>query len=555
MSTLMTGKKALLEMLKAEGVEYIFGNPGTSEGPIIDALEDYPEFKYILTLQEGVAVGMGEAYARATGRAAFVSLHIDSGLANGISLMQDAFTTGTPMVVVSANYDTRKLAERKTDLADMVRSVTKWSVELTHPDQIPSVMRRAFNEANSHPKGPVYVGLTSNALDDEAEMNIVPSTPVYDAGGPDPAGIAQAADMLAGSERGIMIIGDRVGEADAVQETVHIAETLGLPVYQAPGANVGFPTTHPQFMGALALRRSEHREVIRRADVVLAVGADIFSDLFYFTDIQLEEATKLIHIDPRPGMVGRSEPTDIGILANPKLALPALVSAVEARLIDRQRTAIDDRRSAVADARTAERSTYETAAAKTWDNALMTPARMLSALSDALPDNAVVVDDSVSSKAAVRHYIQGENPGDIIGGRGGAIGWGIGATMGAQCANPDRQVVGIMGDGSSMMTIQGLWSAANDNIPCIFVICNNGMYRVLKVNMDIYKKDVLQEEEAGSSYLYMDFPTPFDVAAIANSMGVHGERITKPEEIKPAIDRAIASGKPALLDMVIDGAL
>ncbi|MDP5876798.1 MAG: thiamine pyrophosphate-binding protein [Dehalococcoidia bacterium] len=555
MPTLMTGKKALLEMLKAEGVEYIFGNPGTSEGPIIDALEDYPEFKYILTLQEGVAVGMGDAYARATGRAAFVSLHIDSGLANGISLMQDAFTTGTPMVVVSANYDTRKLAERKTDLPEMVRSVTKWSVELTHPDQIPSVMRRAFNEANSHPKGPVYVGLTSNALDGEAEMNIVPSTQVYDAGGPDPAGVVQAAQLLVGSERGIMIIGDRVGEADAVNEAVQIAELLGLPVYQAPGANVGFPTTHPQFMGALALRRAEHREVISRADSVLAVGADIFSDLFYLTDIQLQESTTLIHIDPRPGAIGRSEPTDIGILANPKLALPALCKIVKTGLSATQKTAIDDRRTAVEEARRAERSAYEAGVAEKWDNALMTPARMLSALSDALPENAVVLDDSVSSKAALRHYIQGEKPGDLIGGRGGAIGWGIGATMGAQCANLDRPVIGIMGDGSSMMTIQGLWTAANDNIPCVFVICNNGMYRVLKVNMDIYKKDILHEEEAGSSYLYMDFPTPFDVAAIANSMGVHGERITKPEEIKPALDRALASGKPALLDMVIDGAL
>ncbi|MFP6680193.1 MAG: thiamine pyrophosphate-binding protein [Dehalococcoidia bacterium] len=555
MPTMMTGKKALLEMLKAEGVEYIFGNPGTSEGPIIDALEDYPEFKYILTLQEGVAVGMGDAYARATGKAAFVSLHIDSGLANGLSLMQDAFTTGTPMVVVSANYDTRKLAERKTDLAEMARSVTKWSVELTHPDQIPSVMRRAFNEANSHPKGPVYVGLTSNALDGEAEMNIVPSTPVYDAGGPDPAGIEQAAEILSTSERGLLVIGDRVGEEDAVQETVHIAELLGLPVYQAPGGNVGFPTNHPQFMGSLALRRSEHREVIRRADAMLAVGADIFSDLFYFTDIQLQEETKLIHIDPRPGMVGRSEPTDIGILASPKLALPALGKSIESRLDASRLAAIDDRRNAVHDARYAERSAYESAVAEKWDNALMTPARMLSALSEALPADTVVLDDSISSRPAVRHYIQGTKPGDLIGGRGGAIGWGIGATMGAKCANPDRPVVGILGDGSAMMTIQGLWSAANDNIPCVFVICNNGMYRVLKVNMDIYKKDVLQEEEAGSSYLYMDFPTPFDIAAIANSMGVHGERITKPEEIKPALDRALESGKPALLDMVIDGAM
>ena len=120
----MTGKRALLEMLKAEGVEYIFGNPGTSEGPIIDLLGDYPEFRYILALQESVAVGMAESYARSTGTASFVSLHVDSGLANGIALMLDAYNTGTPMVVTSANYDARKITEVKTDLAELVRPVT-----------------------------------------------------------------------------------------------------------------------------------------------------------------------------------------------------------------------------------------------------------------------------------------------------------------------------------------------------------------------------------------------------------------------------------------------
>jgi thiamine pyrophosphate-dependent acetolactate synthase large subunit-like protein len=128
MPEVMTGKQALLEMLKAEGGEFIFGNPGTSEGPIIDMLGDYPEFRYILTLQESVAVGMGESYARATGKASFVSLHVDSGLANGIALMLDALNTGTPMVVTSANYDVRKITEGKTDLAELVRPVTKWAV-------------------------------------------------------------------------------------------------------------------------------------------------------------------------------------------------------------------------------------------------------------------------------------------------------------------------------------------------------------------------------------------------------------------------------------------
>ena len=245
MSQLMTGKQALLEMLKAEGVEFIFGNPGTSEGPIIDLLADYPELRYVLTLQESVAMGMGEAYARGTGRASFVSLHVDSGLANGIALMLDALNAGSPMVVTSANYDIRKTNETITDLANLVRPVTKWSVELSHADQIPSVIRRAFNEANTHPKGPVYVGFTSNALEGMAEMNIVPSRPNFDAVRPSQEGIGRAAELLMDSSRPLLMVGDRVSDDDALDEAVELAELMGLPAYQARGAEVSFPTGTP----------------------------------------------------------------------------------------------------------------------------------------------------------------------------------------------------------------------------------------------------------------------------------------------------------------------
>ena len=556
MSQLMTGKQALLEMLKAEGVDYIFGNPGTSEGPIIDLLGDYPEFRYILTLQESVAVGMGEAYARARNRASFVSLHVDSGLANGIALMLDALNTGTPMVVTSANYDIRKTNETITDLAALVRPVTKWAVELSHPDQIPSAIRRAFNEANSHPKGPVYVGFTSNALEGMAEMNIAPSRPVYDDARPSDEGIAQAATLLMDSSRPLMMVGDRVSDDGAVEEAVKLAELMGLPVYQARGAEVSFPTTHPQYQGGMSLRVASQRAALQEVDLVLAVGSDPFEELFYWGDVILPPEAKLVHIDPEAGRVGRSEPTDVGIVAHCGLALKDLMAALEERLSPGDMAEIDRRREvAVTEARR-RREAFEESVAGKWDNSPMTPARMMAELAAAIPDNAIVVDDSISNRGTMRHYFQARERGDLRGVRGQSIGGGIGATMGTQCAYPDRPVFGIIGDGSAMMTIQGLWTAANDNIPCIFVICNNGMYRVLKVNFNVYQEEILElPETSGGRLLYSDFATPFDMAAIANSMGVHGETITDPAQIKPAVDRAVASGKPALLDMVIDGSL
>jgi len=556
MSQKMTGKQAVLEMLKAEGVKHIFGNPGTSEAPLIDMLGDYPELQYFLTLQESVAMGMGESDARATETASFVSLHVDSGLANGIAIMLDALNTGTPMVITSANYDARKINETKTDLAELVRPVTKWSVELSLPDQIPSVLRRAFHEANSHPKGPVYVGFTANALEGEAEMNIVPSSKMHDSYRPDPKGIEEAVKLMMAAKNPMMIVGDRVSEDHANDQAVELAELMGFPVYQSRGAEVSFPTTHPQFFGNHTLRVTSSRKALEDMDLIIAIGMDAMDELFYWGDIILGENTKLIHIDPIPGRAGRSEPTDVGIVSHCALAIEDLINTIKPLLTPEFENEISGRKIGVVAAAADKRKSFEDSVAAKWDNKPMTPARMMHELAAAIPDNAIVVDDSISNRATMRHYFQGQKRGDLRAFRGQSIGGGIGTTMGTAVANPDRPVFGIIGDGSAMMTIQGLWTAANDNIPCIFVICNNGMYRVLKVNFDVYQREILQQKEsAGENLPYSDFPTPFDVAAIATSMGVHGEKITDPAEIAPAVQRAVASGKPAVLDIVIDGDL
>ncbi|MED5410069.1 MAG: thiamine pyrophosphate-binding protein [Chloroflexota bacterium] len=551
MSQTMSGKQAVLEMLKAEGIEYIFGNPGTSEGPLIDMLGDYPEFKYIMALQESVAMGMGESFARSTEKTSFVSLHVDSGLANGIALMLDALNTGTPMVVTSANYDSRKINETKTDLAELVRPVTKWAVELDLPDQIPSVLRRAFNEANSHPKGPVYVGFTANALEGIADMNIVPSGKVHDEVIPSPSGILEAANLLTKAKNPALMVGDRVSDDNAISESVSIAELLGMAVFQSRGAEVSFPTTHPQYQGMHSLRSQESRESLKEFDVILTVGMDTLDELFYWGDVILDESQKLIHIDPIPGRVGRSEPTDVGIISNCKTGLAELITEVS-KTVDQN--IVNTRKSQVISDALSQKEAYEESVKEKWNSTPMSPARMMYELSNAIPKNSIVVDDSISNRAAMRHYFPATERNDIRGVRGQSIGGGIGATMGTQCAFPDRPVFGVLGDGSTMMTVQGLWTAANDKIPCIFVICNNGMYRVLKTNFNVYQKEILNEPEpAGDNLLYSDFVTPFNLCTIAEGMGLHSERVTDPNEIAGAVDRALASGGPALIDIVIDG--
>ena len=173
----------------------------------------------------------------------------------------------------------------------------------------------------------------------------------------------------------------------------------------------------------------------------------------------------------------------------------------------------------------------------------------------ALPPDAVVVDDSVTTRASIFGALNFDEPGSILGITGGALGWGMGGTMGVKMANPDRPVVGIIGDGSAMMTVQALWTAANSDIPVVYVICNNRAYRVLKLNMNLYKGEILGQDNPTSQYLAMDFPTPFDIASIAEAMGVYGRRIENPADIEAALSEAFALGKPAVLDVSIDGSV
>ncbi|MCH2310520.1 MAG: thiamine pyrophosphate-binding protein [SAR202 cluster bacterium] len=554
MKKLMTGKQAILETLKEHNIQHIFGNPGTSEGPLIDMLGDYPNFKYIMALQESVAMGMGESFARSTNSTGFVSLHVDSGLANGIALMLDALNTGTPLVVTSANYDSRKINETKTDLAELVRPVTKWAVELDLPDQIPSALRRAFNEANSHPKGPVYVGFTSNALEGMAEMTITGPSQKFDNVLPDPKAIQMASEKIINSQNPVLILGDRASDDQANNEAVEFAELLGLPVFQSRGAEISFPSSHPQYMGIHTLRSKENRDELKNHDLIIAIGMDPFDELFYWGDVILEDNSNLIHIDPIYSRIGKSEPTYLGIVSNCKHALSQLIQNIKTKTPNQFTERKSNTENEVQNRRNAYKSSVESQ--ENWDSTPMSPARMMYEISKALPINAIVVDDAISNRGALRNFIRAEKRDDLRGVRGQSIGGGIGATMGTQCAFPDQPVFGIIGDGSAMMTIQGLWTAANDKIPCKFIICNNGMYRVLKVNFNIYQKDVLDlSETAGENLLYSNFDTPFNITEIAQGMGITSERITDPSQIDSAIKRATEFNGPYLLDIVIDGSL
>jgi benzoylformate decarboxylase len=552
----MPGRFAVVEALRAQGVRYVFGNPGTSEGPLMDALEHASDLTYVLAAQEGVAMGMADGYARATGEAPFVNLHIETGLANGLSVLFNAYAGGSPLVLSAANSNLAKVADYRTDLVGLTSQFTKWGAEVTHAEQIPSVMRRAFAEALTPPTGPTFVAFTPNALDEEADVSINAGTSKYTQVGPDPQAIEAAIAVLAAAERPVMLVGDRVAQFDAVGAAVRVAERLGARVYGAGYAEMAFPTSHHQWVGQLPPYGRLYREPLRQADVLLAVGCKVFHDFFDMPVDVLAPGAKLIHMDRNANEIGRSQPTDVGILCDLRFGLEQLAEAIDATFTECQQQNAQTRGEAIASETSAARAEAQLVRQDRRDDRPMSPTRMMEGLAGVVPDDIVVIDDAVSSRAALHESFSFSRSGSIHSERGGgAIGWGMGAALGVKLGEPDRPVLAIVGDGSAMMTVQALWTASAHQIPVIFAICNNGAYRVLKVNLHAYFEDVLAEPDRKTNYLGMDLPKAFDLAAMASAMGVAAERIEDADLIGPAFQRALDSGRPALLDIVIDGAL
>ncbi len=552
----MRGRFAVVEALRAEGVRYVFGNPGTTESPLMDALDRAPDLKYILAAQEGVAMGMADGYARASGDVPFVNLHIDTGLSNGLSLLFNAYAGGTPLVLSSVNASLSKMADYRTDLAGLTQQFTKWGAEVTHADQIPSVMRRAFAEARTPPTGPTFVGFAPESLDSEADLSIAPRTDTFVRAGPDPRAVEAAAAVLAKAQRPLMVVGDRVAQYDAVDAAVAVAERLGARVYGAGYAEMTFPTGHAQWIGQLPPYARLYPEQLRAADMVLAVGCKVFHDFFDLpTDVLAPDAT-LIHMDCNASEINRSQPTDLGILCDPRAGLDALAEALDAAFDPARVEAAVDRAARIAAETAAKRAATQVAIQSCRSSRPMPPLRMMHELARAAPEDTVIVDDSISARPILHEAFEFSRPGSMHSERaGGAIGWGMGAALGVKLAEPDRPVLGIVGDGSAMLSAQALWTASAYRIPAVYAVCNNGGYRVLKVNLHAYFEHVLGEPDRPTSYLGMDLPQEFDLAALAGAMGVVSERIEDPERIGPAFERALDSGKPALLDIVIDGAL
>jgi benzoylformate decarboxylase len=551
-----TGRFAILDQLTADGVKFMFGNPGTVEQGFLDALWDYPNLRYILTLQETVAVMIADGYARATQKPTVVQLHSSPGLGNAIGSLYQAMRGHAPLVVIGGDAGVKYQAmdaQMAADLVSIAKPVTKWSTMITDPASTLRVLRRAIKIAATPPMGPVYVCLPQDILDFPAVEPVrptsLPSTRVV----PDEALIRQAARMLASAQRPMIYFGDGVAYSHAQAELAEVAELLGAELWGADAGELNVPFNHPLHQGSTGHMFAEHSlPITRRGDVNLVVGTYMLPEVFPALEDIYAPGAKTIHIDLNAYEIAKNHPVDLGLVSDPKLTLACLAQALKETLTPNQRKSAQNRTAEFA---RKQEQTRQAELATDQRNRDATPlhfSRFMEELAPQLPGDVVIFDEALTNSPAVTRYLPPTRPGHFFQTRGGSLGVGIPGAIGLKLAMPEKTVFGFTGDGGAMYTIQALWSAARHNVGAKFVVCNNRSYRLLQLNISQYWREQGVQPH--------DFPLSFDLskpelnfAEMARSMGVAAARVATPNEVGPAIQQALNHQGPFLLDVVIEG--
>jgi benzoylformate decarboxylase len=549
----MSGKRAFLELLKQEGVEILFGNPGTTELPLMDALAVENELRYVLALQEASVIGMADGYAQASGKLAVVNLHVTPGLGNAMGMLYDAQKAGSPILVTAGQHDQDFNATEPilwADLPPIARPLVKWSAEVHRLADLPRLLHRAAKTALAPPTGPVFLSLPGDILKAEGDIDLLAPTRVAAQLRGDPAAVKQAAAILAEAKRPLIVAGDAVARSKAHAELIELAELIGAPVYsELVPSTASFPASHPLFRGAMTRMQGPIRKILEQYDVLFSVGGDLFT-LSLPSDIEpMPAGLTLVHLDTDPWELGKNYPPQVAILGDPKTTLPDITEAVRKAMSSGARGAARERLDAAKAATLAERDALK---AKARDMARQTPVQplsLLNAIGEMLPKDAVVIDETISSGAGIRSLIRSDDPQSFYGLRGGGIGWGLPAALGVKLALPGRPVLALVGDGSAMYTCQALWTAAHERIAAVFVILNNSSYRILKQRLVAQRGLAAQVDR----FVGMELTDPaIDYIGLARSLGVAAERATSVHDATDLIAKGLNSDAPLLIDVPVD---
>jgi benzoylformate decarboxylase len=553
-----SGIEALVQLLAEAGVRYLFGNPGTTELTLSDALVRDARIRYILGLQEVPVVAMADGYAMASRSLGVVNLHISCGLGNAMGMLYNAFREGTPLLVTAGQQDRRlKFSEPILygDMVSVVRPWTKWAVEVERAGDLPAAVRRAMQVALTPPRGPVFLAIPLDVQREEAQFDLRPAAPLSYRVRPPLDALRQAAEVLAAAKNPAIYAGSRVVEADAVAELVAVADRLGGPVFSEPGhshGRLGFPADHPLYAQTLPLWAAEIRKRLVEFDALLVVGADLLREYIYYgPEPAIPEQLRVVHLDENPREIGKNYPVAVGVLGDVKMSLAELGGALDEQTTAATRSEAAARREARSKKHQETRQKLREQIAAKRERRPMPGAVLMESLARVLPPNVAVIEEAVTTTNTKFERLGAlQNTSGYFGHRGWALGWGLGCSLGVKLAWPDRPVLAMLGEGAAMYGIQGLWSAAHYKLGVTFVICNNAQYQILKSGAAGMG---LPAAQAGK-FVGMDLQGPeIDMVALARALGVPAERVSEPDELAEKVKQSLTAGDgPRLFDVPIE---
>ncbi len=546
------GAQVLLEVLESEGVEYIFGNPGTTELPLIDALLGPTPIHYVLALQEASVVAMADGYAQAARRPGFVNLHTAGGLGHGMGNLLNAQVSGTPLVITAGQQDSRHALMDPLLFGDLVGIATpsvKWAREVTKADQLPILVRRAFHDCKAAPSGPVFLSFPMDMMEEMTSVGIARRSSI------DTRAVAGSLDRLAellasfAAGRLALIVGDEVWSSEANEQAVELAEMLGAPVYGSSWpAHLPFPTAHPLWTGNLPTRATDIAAELAPFQGVFALGGKSVITILYTEGSAVPEGCRVFQLSSDVRDLGRSYDTELSVQGDIKASLDVILPLLRERLQAR-RGELDAAAEAHGARMQARHLSVQQHAEQEAGRPVITPLVAAREVLRAVGPKTPIVDESIATSGFLRSLLRDEIVRSYAFLRGGALGWGLPAAAGYSLGIGREPVVCLVGDGAALYSPQALWTLAHERLPVTVVVMNNREYNVLKNYM---KAQAHYLSSINNRFIAMDLVDPaIDYLALAASLGVTAQRVERGIDVAPAVKAGIASGQPNLIEVMI----
>jgi benzoylformate decarboxylase len=431
----------------------------------------------------------------------------------------------------------------------MAAPVTKWSVQVENADELGPILQRAFKIANDAPAGPVFVALPINMMEQETKVPAGRPAHLFTRSQPDPLGIEAMSKLIIAAQNPTIVAGDDVARAGADKTLEKLVERIGASVwFEGLRGRNSFPTGHPAYRGTLAFDAPGLAKQFADNDLVLLAGGPFFEEVWYAAGSPFPTGCKVLQIEASPPRLAYNFAVDAGVIADVDAALEALWQTTTGV----NGAAVRARQEAFRAQKQSDDTAQKARVQKAWSRTPTSMARVMAELRTASPDNVVVVDETITANLDLFKTFTFAGPGDYYSGRGGGIGQGVAGAIGVAVAEPKRPILCLSGDGSSMYSIQALWTAAHHDLPIVFVILANREYRVLKHNIDAYRARF--DVKSNKPYAHMDLTGPaLGFVDLAKGMGVAGTHVVKAEDIQGAVAAAFKSGKPHLIEIEIEG--